>query len=69
MKFLIIIFSGGIDTPFVFEVMPGAKELAAVQGLLNPDEIAENYIHLWKQTRNKTAWTHEMDLRPYIEKW
>jgi hypothetical protein len=49
--------------------MPGAKELAAVQGLLNPDEIAENYIHLWKQTRNKTAWTHEMDLRPYIEKW
>lgn len=62
-----VVVDGGIDTPFVFENLPGAKELAKIGGLLNPDEIAQNYIHLFKQP--KSAWTQEMDLRPYCEKW
>ncbi|NQV44691.1 MAG: SDR family NAD(P)-dependent oxidoreductase [Rhodospirillales bacterium] len=35
--------------------------------LLNPDSIAENYLMLHKQDR--TAWTLEMDLRPWSEKF
>jgi len=61
------IIDGGINTPFVFDNLPGAKELAEVGGLLDPDEIALNYVHLYKQP--KSAWTHELDLRPYCEKW
>ena len=35
--------------------------------LLQPDCIADNYWHIYKQPKN--AWTFEMDLRPYSEKW
>lgn len=34
---------------------------------LNPDHIAANYVMLHKQMR--TAWTHELDIRPWKEKW
>ncbi len=36
-------------------------------GLLSPAGIAENYWMLHTQSRD--AWTHEMDLRPWSEKW
>ena len=35
--------------------------------LLSPDAIAEAYYDLHRQTRS--AWTHELDLRPYMEKF
>ena len=38
-----------------------------LDGLMNPNDIANNYLWLHKQPRN--AWTHEIDLRPWIEKW
>ncbi len=34
---------------------------------LDPDAIAENYWRLHLQPRS--AWTHELDLRPWIETW
>ena len=37
------------------------------QALLSPDAIAASYVALHRQHRS--AWTHEMDLRPWIEKW
>lgn len=36
-------------------------------GMLEPDHIAENYLILHRQHR--TAWTHELDLRPWSEKF
>lgn len=36
-------------------------------GLLDPDAIAEAYWHLHMQTRS--AWTLEIDLRPWVEKF
>lgn len=36
-------------------------------GILDPDAIADAYFTLHCQPR--TAWTHELDLRPWIEKW
>jgi len=41
--------------------------VAQVGGLLRPESMAENYLHLHKQPRD--AWTHELDLRPHCEKW
>ncbi len=36
-------------------------------GLLAPDAIAEAYLYLHRQHRS--AWSHELDLRPWIEKF
>jgi short-subunit dehydrogenase len=35
--------------------------------LLDPDVIAANYVHLIAQPRS--AWTHELELRPWVEKF
>jgi hypothetical protein len=35
--------------------------------ILKPEEIARNYVMLHQQQRS--AWTHELDLRPWREKW
>lgn len=35
--------------------------------LLSPDAIAENYLHLHRQHRS--AWTQELDLRPWVERF
>lgn len=37
------------------------------EGSLSPDAIADAYWYVHKQDR--TAWTHEMDLRPFKETW
>jgi NAD(P)-dependent dehydrogenase (short-subunit alcohol dehydrogenase family) len=36
-------------------------------GLLEPDAIAQEYLHLHRQHRS--AWTWEMELRPWVEKF
>ena len=41
------------------------SELRYKEGLLDPDSIAESYLHVFDQKRN--AWTWEMELRPWIE--
>lgn len=61
-----VIIDGAIDTQFVKERFPERYKLREQDGLLQPDDIAENYWNLHAQ--NRTAWTHEMDLRPWIEK-
>jgi len=35
--------------------------------LLDPDAIAENYLHLLRQPRS--AWTQEIELRPWVERF
>jgi len=35
--------------------------------LLDPDAIAENYLHVLRQPRS--AWTHEVELRPWVERF
>jgi NAD(P)-dependent dehydrogenase (short-subunit alcohol dehydrogenase family) len=44
-----------------------AQENAASEDLLQPAAIAETYYQLHRQTRS--AWTHELDLRPSSEKF
>lgn len=62
-----VIIDGAIDTQFIKENFPERYALKAQDGILSPDAIAENYWNLHNQHRS--AWTHELDLRPWIERW
>jgi NAD(P)-dependent dehydrogenase (short-subunit alcohol dehydrogenase family) len=59
------IIDGGIEGERLLSRMPDRKDKAGADGLLNIDAIADNYWHLHSQHRS--AWTHEIDLRPYKE--
>ncbi len=54
---------GGIDIPGRRERLPQLKE----EDLLKPDAIAETYWHLAHQDRS--AWTMELEVRPFKEKF
>ncbi|MBU2532870.1 MAG: SDR family oxidoreductase [Alphaproteobacteria bacterium] len=63
-----VVIDGGIDTAFTRERRGNAyDDLKARSGILNPDDIAETYWNLHVQPRS--AWTHEIDLRPWTEHW
>ena len=59
------IIDGAIDTEFIRENFPQRYALKDVDGILNPEHIAQAYWMLHEQPRD--AWTHELDLRPYLE--
>ena len=61
------IIDGAIDSNFIRQNVPRVNELREQDAILNPDHIAANYVMLHKQPRD--AWTHELDLRPWKEKW
>ena len=62
-----VIIDGAIDTEFIRENFPERYALRERDGILNPDHIAEAYWMLHRQPRD--AWTHELDLRPWMEKF
>ena len=62
-----VIVDGAIDTEFIRSTFPERYALKEQDGILNPEHIAENYWHLHQQPRD--AWTFELDLRPYMERW
>ncbi len=62
-----VVIDGAIDTEFIRDNFPERYALKSQDGILNPDHIAENYWHLHTQPRD--AWTHELDLRPWMERW
>ena len=62
-----VVIDGAIDGEFIRGLMPDAAEKLAREEILVPDEIARNYVWLYRQ--NRIAWTFEMDLRPWAESW
>ena len=62
-----VVVDGAIDTEFIRTSFPERYALKSEDGILNPEHIAENYWHLHAQPRD--AWTFELDLRPYMERW
>jgi NAD(P)-dependent dehydrogenase (short-subunit alcohol dehydrogenase family) len=62
-----VVVDGAIDTEFIRTNFPERYALRDQDGILNPEHIAENYWYLHTQPRD--AWTFELDLRPYMEKW
>jgi len=62
-----VVIDGAIDTAFIAENFPERYALKSSAGILDPEAIAETYWQLHRQPHS--AWTHEMDLRPWSEKW
>jgi short-subunit dehydrogenase len=62
-----VVVDGGIDTEFIRTNFPERYALKEQEGILNPEHIAENYWYLHQQPRD--AWTFELDLRPWMERW
>lgn len=62
-----IVIDGAIDTQFIAQNFPERYALKAEGGILDPEAIAESYWQLHRQPRS--AWTHELDLRPWMETW
>jgi NAD(P)-dependent dehydrogenase (short-subunit alcohol dehydrogenase family) len=62
-----VIVDGAIDGDRIHTLVPGLKEARGADGLLDPDAIAESYWTLFCQPRS--AWTHELDVRPWSESW
>jgi NAD(P)-dependent dehydrogenase (short-subunit alcohol dehydrogenase family) len=62
-----VVIDGAIDTPWIRENFAEMVAASPPDGLLAPEAIAENYWLLHRQPRS--AWTFELDLRPYAERW
>jgi NAD(P)-dependent dehydrogenase (short-subunit alcohol dehydrogenase family) len=62
-----VVVDGAIDGDRINSFLPGLKAQRGADGLLDPDAIAENFWQLHCQTRS--AWTHEIDVRPWVEPW
>jgi len=65
-----LIIDAGVDTVWVKERMAERgidPEQLPADSLMNPESVATAYWNLHGQSRD--AWSHEMDLRPAIEKW
>ncbi len=62
-----VVIDGAIDTAFIRDSFPERYALKDQQGILHPDSIAETYWQIHQQPRD--AWTHETELRPWMEGW
>ena len=62
-----VVIDGAIDSNFIRENMPDVDRKRDEDAILDPDAIARNYVMLHRQHRS--AWTHELDLRPWKENW
>jgi NAD(P)-dependent dehydrogenase (short-subunit alcohol dehydrogenase family) len=62
-----IVIDGPMDGAFIREMIPDAADRLARDELLKPEDVAANYVWLHRQKRS--AWTHEIDVRPWSEPW
>jgi hypothetical protein len=53
------VIDGGIAAP--------GRTAAGEDALLQPDEIAKSYLQVYRQHRS--AWSWELELRPWVEKF
>ncbi|AUX39098.1 short-chain dehydrogenase [Sorangium cellulosum] len=58
-----VVIDGLIDTPRVRAMLPGRNP----QTMLSPEALAETYFQLHAQP--PSAWTHEIDVRPSVERF
>jgi NAD(P)-dependent dehydrogenase (short-subunit alcohol dehydrogenase family) len=60
-----VIVDGAIDDDRIRASIANAADRFGEDGMLHPDRIAESYLMLHRQHRS--AWTQELDLRPFSE--
>jgi len=62
-----VVIDGVIEGDRALTNIPGIRDRFGEDGMLHPDKIAEMYLVLHRQHRS--AWTHELDVRPWSEKF
>ena len=64
-----IVVDGAIDGVFTRTNNSPEAVAAKLAGdeILKPEDIAANYV--WLHNQKRSAWTHELDLRPWKETW
>lgn len=62
-----VLIDGAIDMPWIRENFGEGLKERGPDALLAPDDIAQSYWAIHNQPRS--AWTFEMDLRPWVENW
>lgn len=62
-----VVVDGAIDGVFTRSVREDVQGLLDRDEILKPAEIAANYV--WLHGQPRSAWTHEIDLRPHSETW
>jgi NAD(P)-dependent dehydrogenase (short-subunit alcohol dehydrogenase family) len=62
-----VVIDAAVDTQWISDNLPESAALKLKDGIVAPDDLADNYVMLYDQPRN--AWTFELDVRPWIERW
>ena len=62
-----VVIDGAVDGTFIRSIRGEVDDLLARDTILKPAAVAATYVHLHRQPRS--AWTHELDLRPWSETW
>ncbi|GAA5314892.1 MAG: SDR family NAD(P)-dependent oxidoreductase [Candidatus Pelagadaptatus aseana] len=62
-----VIIDAAVETQWIRDNHPKYQELAERDGVVQPRDLAKNYVMLHEQPRN--AWTFELDVRPWVENW
>jgi len=62
-----VVVDGAIDGVFTRANRSDAETLLSDDRILKPEQIAENFV--WLHSQQRSAWTHELDLRPWTESW
>jgi len=68
-----VLVDGMVDAPDTLGLMVGAERFTALRntrgaadGLILPEQVAENYVHLARQHRS--TWTFELDVRSWSDR-
>lgn len=62
-----LVIDGAIDGVFIRSNRNDVDELLERDAVLKPEAIAQSFVAVHRQPRS--AWTHELDLRPWSEAW
>jgi hypothetical protein len=62
-----VVIDGAMDGAFVRANRSNVEEMLVAEEILKPEAVADNFVLLHQQPRS--AWTHELDLRPWKEPW
>ena len=60
-----VIIDGSINGDKIFSKVADIGRQKGPDGLLDPDAIADSYWYL--HTQHRSAWSQELDVRPYAE--
>lgn len=62
-----VVVDGPIDGVFIRGLRDDVEAALARDEVLKPDDVAQAFVAIHRQPRS--AWTHELDVRPWRESW